>query len=803
MSFDPRAARSLSWQYQVDMFEFHRTFITSNVGQLTGTKMMESSLLLFFCYLQGIGTNINKSVATQYLLRSAEAGDLAARALSYRAIVAFSGSLPNSIQAKTIAKWLCRSIELGCFGAKDDFQHLIASQNADTAAALRRWYQVSIGRLRCFTAGVGAGHFLDDRGSRLNPLSIEDQEKFEVEIARHACGDKFDINTFTLNSRGDLLLHFASTCGFSQALRFLVQNFGRELDINAINKDGETALLSASRAGQTETVRILLANGADLRPGISGENPLHWLAMFDLEDIPELALSMVQRPIMTDGGVDPSERRRLWLRQKASTTKWSNYWGSELPPGTPLHRAVYFKNLVLIGSLLDLGADPLEPSSGEDSPSAIELACAHHQAAIVEAMLDKLGIADVKDIPVRPLLHLALLCHDDLTSLVVNGVHLQVDVLKTLLLLSSRGASPGLTNTRARGSNDTSTALFEAVLSGSQQSVELALSGRLLTSPDLLNTRCGEMLLTPLHMAVQRGSLSMVASLLDAKSDVTIPSGSGFLTTLHFCAAMDSSSPHSHSIFNRLLPFFDGVDQSYDSGETPFVMAVRLLKFDLATALLENGANVDFEFSRGDDDLIIREPTTILGLILQQMNPAGLVALQFLLGYDRDGRKKADWKYRLPSPIVNTRHGVTVFHIIAMRRRKPLYAIEIVKEMMSYLSETYGSNLDLVNQRSATDLQPTALHIAAHSTNIEIVASLLRLGASTDVVDDDDFKPVNYALSVMAEDLEVDESQGWTETACRREIERRKAVHEMLSWNKDIFETTGVDALEVLHTKPQ
>jgi ankyrin repeat protein len=798
MSFDTQAAGNLPWEYQVNMFEYHRTRVTADSRQLDRTEIIESSCFLFFCYLQGIGTSIDKSAATRHLLRSAESGDPVSRAVSYRAIVGFSESLPNSIPEKDIAQWLCRSIEMGCFGAKDDFQHLIASQNTDTAATLKRWYQVAISRLRCFTAGVGAGHFLDDRGNRLNPFSIEKMESFEVEIARLASGDGFDINDFALNIRGDSLLHFASTCGFREALNCLIQNFGKALNINAINKDGETALLSATRAGQTETVRILLANGADLRPSTSGENPLHWLAMFDLEDIPELALSMVQIPMATNSGANHTETRRLWLQQKASATKWSIYWGSELPPGTPLHRAVHFKNLELVKSLLDLGADPLEPSSDADGQSAIEMACAHHQAGILEVMLDKLGIADVNNIPVQPLLHLALLSHDNFASFVVNGVNLKVDVLKTLLLLSSRGANPGLRDARIPGSNVTSTALFNAVLSKSQQSVELALSGALLTSPDLLNARCGEELLTPLHMAVQRGSLPMVKSLLDSGSDPTVASGSGLLSTLHFCATMDPSSPHSRDIFNRLSPFYDNVDQSHDGGETPFAKAVRLLKFDLAIALLDKGANVDFEFSRGDEDMIINSPTTILGLLVQQMNPGGLAAVQFLLGYDRNGRKKADWKYRLPSPIVNTRDGLTVFHAIALRRRKPFYAVGTVKEMMSYVSETYGKDLALVNQRSAIDSRPTALHIAAHCTNIEVVASLFRIGAGTDVVDDNDFTPVKNALAVMTEDLDIDEGQGWTETSCRSEIQRRKAVYEMLGGNMDVFETTDVDDLAVI-----
>ena len=98
---------------------------------------------------------------------------------------------------------------------------------------------------------------------------------------------------------------------------------------------------------------------------------------------------------------------------------------------------------------------------------------------------------------------------------------------------------------------------------------------------------------------------------------------------------------------------------------------------------------------------------------------------------------KGDWKYPRPSPIVCSRWGTTVFHAIALRRRKPLYALDIVKEMMSYVSETYGDKPDIVKRRSIFEPSPTALHIAAQCTNIEIVASLLRLDADREAVDDD------------------------------------------------------------------
>ena len=247
-------------------------------------------------------------------------------------------------------------------------------------------------------------------------------------------------------------------------------------------------------------------------------------------------------------------------------------------------QAVYFKNLEVVKILLEHGVDPLRQDPSADGLSAFEMASLHHQAAILEAMFDTLQIR-INDVPAKPLLHLALLSFDGLISFLVNGVAFKLNLVKTLDLLIGRRAIPGLVDSRIPEFNAESTALFNAVLSNSQLSVELALSERLLTDRGFLDTRCGAELLTPLHKAVQQGSLVMVEKLIDAGCDPTVPAGSGYLTsTLHMCADMESSSAHQLEVLDRILPFFDNVDRSNEDGETPFALAVRLLKFDLALA---------------------------------------------------------------------------------------------------------------------------------------------------------------------------------------------------------------------------
>ena len=189
------------------------------------------------------------------------------------------------------------------------------------------------------------------------------------------------------------------TCGLGDAVRLLVTTFGVRLDINAANTEGETALLSASRAGQSEMITILLRNRADLRPSKRRESPLHWLGAFPTDHFGIARLML------------GSAERRDWesrLLQKASSVSYTQYWGSEFPAGTPLHRAVYFKLPPVVETLMNLGADPNEPSGQGSQFSALQLVCRTHQASVPEIMLSRMGVEDVTKMAGPPLLHIAL-----------------------------------------------------------------------------------------------------------------------------------------------------------------------------------------------------------------------------------------------------------------------------------------------------------------------------------------------------------------------------------------------------------
>jgi ankyrin repeat protein len=741
-------------------------------------------------------------------LEAAKHGHSIAKSLAHRAVTAFSAPLESTIPTQ----WLLRSIEMGCLGAIEDFVHFVSQPGRADAAQL---LSIAIYRLRNFTAGVGVGNFLDPEGSRLNTLSIESEHEFEHRLSTKSRTPGFDVNKFTVNSHGDRLLHLAAACDFSEATRFIIQLFGQQLDINVVNDDGETAMLSASRAGQSETVRILLKNGADLRSSKKGESPLHWLGAFfsDYTDIASLMLRSVGEG-----------QRRLRLHQKASKVAYSPYWGSEFPAGTPLHRAVHFGFPGVVETLLDLGADPNEPDGVDPQLSALQLACSRHQAIVLDTMLTRMNVNDVNSFTSPPLLHTALSRYSKLQGLVENGINARdAQGLKdTVAILMSRKANPNLLVDDSGKLGYGVTALYIAVQSASIHAVEIVLSDPLLRPASNLETPSGEESLTPLELAVQNGSLDIVKALLSAGAQPKRPLADGpamqCMSVLHACALMRESTPPAHQIeiFNRLVPYFsDGLDVGYGGHritgtaghvfESPFCLALRLQQFDLVSALLEGGANIDFEFdtlidgSSGRDDHIepfksgqhFESQITVLGSLLAFQTPALISSIRFLLGYDISGKKKNDWPHAKPSPVVCRATNWTVWHAVAMRNNKTIaYAADLTRETLSYLKEAYGQ--DLVNSRSQR-LSPddvggqTALHIAAECSNTEVVVALLRMGVDVDAKDSTGAKAFDYALALMKEDIEFDAKLNWIKNIAIRERERRKQVYTLLGGKVDIF----------------
>lgn len=151
---------------------------------------------------------------------------------------------------------------------------------------------------------------------------------------------------------------------------------------------GETALAVACRLGHYESVQTLLSLGADASvPANDGCLPLHWLFMFDNDQIAPLARELT---------------RDWWIQYINCVTTQPRVFDTQFPislHGSPLAFAVMAKADTAIKVLLELGADPqagvqvseLEDPNDADwgDRSALSLAARFHLEDIFSRLWSK------------------------------------------------------------------------------------------------------------------------------------------------------------------------------------------------------------------------------------------------------------------------------------------------------------------------------------------------------------------------------------------------------------------------------
>ncbi|EXA31390.1 hypothetical protein FOVG_17291 [Fusarium oxysporum f. sp. pisi HDV247] len=102
------------------------------------------------------------------------------------------------------------------------------------------------------------------------------------------------ITDYTINKRGDRILHMAVSCGQTEAIEALLNRFP-SLTVNQRNNQGETPLLCACHAGQSRIVLWLTTHGATALIGAwNGESPLHLLISFDDEEVERVYPGLIQ-----------------------------------------------------------------------------------------------------------------------------------------------------------------------------------------------------------------------------------------------------------------------------------------------------------------------------------------------------------------------------------------------------------------------------------------------------------------------------------------------------------------------------
>ncbi|GES62717.1 ankyrin repeat protein [Aspergillus terreus] len=260
-----------------------------------------------------------------YLTDASKAGHSPARAVYAQIMAALGHSL--ACEPEVLEEWMYQAVSQG---------YLFAPASALTAA--RKTHALSIFR---DSGGFCTGPFLQ------KPTVVKAARSTESSLLW------IDKHGLFVDQMGNTILHAAAAIGEVDTVRALIETAKISVDIE--NDNGETPLYMASQAGHAEVIMLLIQMNADASRTTRQTklSPLHWLFVLPESMIRSIAAQLVaagadvnavMRPIVSKNANDFSLRMLVL------------HYPFELPYGTPLHWAAFFRNLVAMEALIQLGA---------------------------------------------------------------------------------------------------------------------------------------------------------------------------------------------------------------------------------------------------------------------------------------------------------------------------------------------------------------------------------------------------------------------------------------------------------------
>ncbi|OJJ51150.1 hypothetical protein ASPZODRAFT_55425 [Penicilliopsis zonata CBS 506.65] len=274
----------------------------------------------------------------RYLTGASKAGFSPARAV-YAQIMHAHGKEPE-FEPAVLEEWTLQAVSEGYF-----FAHPAVHISADKIEKAKAKFRDS-------------GGFCDDPfGRKIETLNIaRDRDKVV----------KWGVKTGKLiDTKGNTMLHVAAAIGALDSVRALVEiNLKQAVDV--LNDNGETPLYKACQAGHVDVINYLLDHGATAsqRTKRGMLSPLHWLFMIPEPSIEHIA----SRLIKTDGAlVNATIIPTVAVNSDQFGEKINIFhYPFELPHGTPLHWACFFRNTTAIDTLIALGANINATYHGSD-----------------------------------------------------------------------------------------------------------------------------------------------------------------------------------------------------------------------------------------------------------------------------------------------------------------------------------------------------------------------------------------------------------------------------------------------------
>jgi hypothetical protein len=237
------------------------------------------AFLLTALYINGYGTDKDTSRASEWLFRAWSAKHPLATAYGYRIARAIGLTFDNP---KNLVEPLKSMALRGSRTALEDLATISKDEYQETKKMIRN-----------VLAGTGANFFFQKEMLHgfVHEMWMKTFGNIPVLLENFSRLNR--IADYTVNKRGDRILHIAASCGQTEAIEALLDRFSL-LDINQLNDQGETPLLCACRAGQTRTALWLTSHGANASiEARNGESPLHWLISFDDDDIETVGSKLI------------------------------------------------------------------------------------------------------------------------------------------------------------------------------------------------------------------------------------------------------------------------------------------------------------------------------------------------------------------------------------------------------------------------------------------------------------------------------------------------------------------------------
>ncbi|KAJ5951453.1 uncharacterized protein N7479_009866 [Penicillium vulpinum] len=155
-----------------------------------------------------------------------------------------------------------------------------------------------------------------------------------------------------VDRKRNTILHATAAFGAVDALQGLMDDAKIAVDVE--NDNAETPLYKAFQAGHTQVIKALLDHGASASCRTRQKiTPLHWLFMIPEGSIREIAKQMIEKGADVNALVEPVKENTSGFAEKIQIL----HYPFELPHGSPLHWACFFRNMTAIETLISLGAN--------------------------------------------------------------------------------------------------------------------------------------------------------------------------------------------------------------------------------------------------------------------------------------------------------------------------------------------------------------------------------------------------------------------------------------------------------------